>query len=114
MRFCSVEDRRTADSAKTAAITGGCFVIGQQFLAFNPLEVAPPDPGTAAKCGAMLLATKRAMTIQRAQQGAVNLEFHVATQAAAANRAHSRLPWQYRVYRLKSHYYDALRPDKSR
>jgi hypothetical protein len=54
------------------------------------------------------------MTIQRAQQGAVNLEFHVATQAAAANRAHSRLPWQYRVYRLKSHYYDALRPDKSR
>src|SRR5271156_5111747 len=68
MRLGSVDDRRAANAAKTAAVAWRRLVIGYQLLALKPLEVGAADARPAAECGPLLLPAERAMTIQRTHQ----------------------------------------------
>src|SRR5271168_364589 len=99
MRLGAVDDRRAAYPAEAAAIARRCFVIGHQILALNPLEVGPPDASAAPKRGPLLLAAKRAMTVQRPQQRPIDFELNTAAQAAYADHGHPDTPLACSVVR---------------
>lgn len=63
---CAVDDRGATFAAKPAQIAVPSVVILDQVLALQPPEVLDPHPDAAAERRGMLLATSRAMAVQRA------------------------------------------------